>query len=111
MPKLCKFTNYLDDLDEKKRLCLNIPGYFTDPNQAIDMVGGHQAILKSVTQKTPLSFMFRPDDPFSIPVKSESVPCCGLILKIKTKKSDANPEIFVELVGIVKRTIKFCYYL
>lgn len=100
---------------EKIRQLIGIeyPGRVENVDKMIETLGGEQEISKAFEQKQKLQLKFNPKNLYCKPaISSEQEEVTGMLLKLKIRRVNDNPETKVEylsaeLVGTVKSMYKF----
>ncbi|KAF1742387.1 hypothetical protein MXB_3849 [Myxobolus squamalis] len=87
--------------------CINFPGYFSDYNKALEIMGGSKNIIRCIKTGTPIELKLRQDDPFCIPLESSVDDSVLVLARFSRKKVNDNKKITVELLGVLEEAIKF----
>ncbi|KAI8985390.1 RNA polymerase III transcription factor IIIC subunit-domain-containing protein [Pilobolus umbonatus] len=98
-------------IGNKEFLCIEYPGIVKRTHKAIQSMGGLQTISKSYSDKEIFRVRYRPNDPFSHPVRGTTTAAAKVVVKVtrrikkKTKEEDGPWK--VELLGISRESVRF----
>ncbi|ORZ40017.1 RNA polymerase III transcription factor IIIC subunit-domain-containing protein [Catenaria anguillulae PL171] len=102
---------------------VEFPGYISNPDRALEMLGGPASIAKCLSTQPPdqpknerpdghmpLELRLSPEDPFAHPIFGEVIPTCNLLLRVvrRRRRGTDDPWEYVSQVrGIIHETGRF----
>jgi len=93
----------------REAFLVEFPGYFRNPQAAIQTLGGVDALTKAASSDdSVLQLRFRPGDPYSHPLYGERQAAAGLLLKIARKVADPSQHgVTAEVLACVHTKFTF----
>lgn len=98
--------------EPKKLISVEYPGRVENADKMCDTLGGIEELSKGFQEKQKIQLKFRQNF-FAKPVlSSEPLEACGMLLKVKVKKSKKHPNrspkfVSTELIGCASTSYKF----
>ncbi|XP_065176382.1 general transcription factor 3C polypeptide 5-like [Sycon ciliatum] len=95
----------------KRLVCVNFPGFVNNVGRAIEVLGGESKISRVFSNSSyRLEAHLRPKDVESIPLYASRSHCCGMVLKVRRRKTpppegSEEQATTVQVVGCV--TVKY----